>query len=60
MIGGGVLLIRQRRDYLLTLAQSHHKEEASSIGKSNGVEIAIERADRKSVLRSGSFTAVTT
>ena len=30
MIGGGVLLIRQRRDYFLALAQSHHNEEASS------------------------------
>ena len=28
MIGGGVLLVRQRRDYFLTLAQSHHNEVA--------------------------------
>jgi hypothetical protein len=31
MIGGGVMLIRQRRDYFVTLAQSHHNEEASSM-----------------------------
>ena len=28
MIGGGVLLIRQRRDYFRTPAQSHHNEVA--------------------------------
>jgi hypothetical protein len=30
MIGGGVLL-KQRRDYFLSLAQSHQKEMASSM-----------------------------
>ena len=31
MIGGGALLIRQRRDYFLILAESHQKEAASSM-----------------------------
>jgi uncharacterized membrane protein len=31
MIGGGVTLIRQRRDYFLTLAHSHQNEVAASM-----------------------------
>jgi hypothetical protein len=33
MIGGSVVLIRQRRDYFLTLAQSHQSEMASSVAR---------------------------
>ena len=38
MIGGGVLRIRQRRDYFLALAQSHHNEEASSMARGTALK----------------------
>jgi hypothetical protein len=38
MIGGGVLLIRQRRDYFLTLAQSHQNEAASSMARGTALK----------------------
>jgi hypothetical protein len=37
MIGGGVLL-KQRRDYFLTLAQSHQKEVASSTARGEALK----------------------
>jgi hypothetical protein len=36
-IGGGVLL-KQRRDYFLSLAQSHQKEVASSTARGNALK----------------------
>jgi hypothetical protein len=38
MIGGAVLRIRQRREYFLTLAQSHHNEEASSMARGTALK----------------------
>jgi hypothetical protein len=38
MIGGGVLLIRQRRDYFLTLAQLHHNEVAPSMARGTALK----------------------
>ena len=38
MIGGGVLLVRQRRDYFLTLAQSHHNEAAASMARGTALK----------------------
>jgi hypothetical protein len=40
MIGGagGALLIRQRRDYFLTLAQSHQNEAASSMARGSALK----------------------
>ena len=37
MIGGGVVL-KQRRDYFLSLAQSHQKEVASSTARGNALK----------------------
>jgi hypothetical protein len=37
MIGGGVLL-KQRQDYFLSLAQSHQKEVASSMARGNALK----------------------
>jgi hypothetical protein len=37
MIGGGVVL-KQRRDYFLALAQSHEKEVASSTARGNALK----------------------
>ena len=38
LIGGGALLVRQRRDYFLTLAQSHHNEVDSSMARGTALK----------------------
>jgi hypothetical protein len=42
MIGGGVLL-KQRRDYFLLLAQSHQKEVASSAARGEALKSRLGR-----------------
>ena len=48
MIGGGVLVIRQRRDYFLYLAQSHHKEEASSMARGTALKSRLSSTSEMS------------
>jgi hypothetical protein len=48
MIGGGVVL-KQRRDYFLSLAQSHEKEVASSTARGNALKSRFGDTSGKTV-----------